>query len=106
MTQKKKEYLKQYYQDNKERLDYIYKRNRWLKQYGLTEEDYQGMLSKQNFSCAICENADEPLRVDHCHTTGKVRGLLCHRCNTGLGLFKDNVRNLETAIRYLSNVED
>lgn len=77
--------------------------------YGLTREQYEALLKKQNNVCAIClgegdlRNTGEIIRlhVDHCHDTGKVRGLLCFRCNSGIGKFKDNVASLERAINYL-----
>lgn len=77
---------------------------RW--RYGINKEDYEQKLEKQNGVCAICKeprlrNKDKFLAVDHCHTTGKFRGVLCTRCNTGIGLFRDNIVNLEAAIKYL-----
>lgn len=80
-------------------------RKRKLKRYGLTEETYEALLVSQNNLCAICCKKNETKRdwhVDHCHTTGKVRGILCHYCNLGLGNFKDNKEYLENAIAYLS----
>ena len=55
--------------------------------------------------CQICGNIDyrRMLNIDHCHKTGKVRGLLCDSCNKALGLFKDNVESLNKAIEYLKN---
>lgn len=80
-------------------------RNSWLKRYRLTTEDYQGMLDKQKGRCAICGTDDlgkfRHFCVDHCHETGKVRGLLCHTCNRALGLFKDNSEILRKAVNYL-----
>jgi len=65
------------------------------------------MLEEQEHKCAICLTSDVDLEkllaVDHCHTTGKVRGLLCSNCNLALGNFKDNITNLEQAIKYLKN---
>lgn len=55
-----------------------------MKNYGVTEEWYEQTLAKQNGTCAICKKAHKSgcrLSVDHCHTTGRVRGLLCKRCN-------------------------
>lgn len=78
--------------------------------YGITVEQYEEMLHKQDHKCAICGgegflmNKDRhqmKLVVDHCHETGRVRGLLCHNCNRALGLFKDSVENLSSAINYL-----
>lgn len=75
-------------------------------QYGITLAQYNTMLEAQNYKCAICGNEDEVegrrLAIDHCHTSGKVRGLLCGKCNRGLGLFYDNTINLAKAIEYLT----
>jgi len=64
------------------------------------------MLEEQNYRCAICNNEDEVegrrLAIDHCHTTGVVRGLLCGKCNRGIGLFYDSQELLERAINYLN----
>ena len=61
------------------------------------------MLKKQNNKCKICnvKFSKSTACVDHCHTTNKVRGLLCRLCNIGLGHFKDNTEILTNAITYL-----
>lgn len=71
--------------------------------YEMTEEMFETLYSMQEGECAICEKffPKEKLQVDHDHKTGKVRGLLCFHCNLGLGHFKDNIRALANAIRYL-----
>ena len=69
--------------------------------YDITEEDYERMYEEQGGHCKICGAKKKLLYIDHCHKTGKVRGLLCNHCNTGLGLLKDNVENLRSAIAYL-----
>lgn len=78
---------------------------KWLlaNKYGLKPEDYDQMFSDQQGVCAICggDNSGKRFCVDHCHTTGKVRGLLCDHCNKGLGCFKDNTNSLLQAISYL-----
>ena len=76
-----------------------------LKKYGLRTEQYDSMQKKQDEKCAICFMA-KPLVVDHCHKTGKVRGLLCHTCNLGLGGFYDNPKIMESAITYLGGQID
>ena len=77
------------------------------KVFGITFDDYNRMLKSQNNRCAICNSTatgnrrHKNLNVDHCHTTGKVRGLLCHGCNSGIGSMKDDVELLDKAIAYL-----
>ena len=93
----------------KENHDPVAYRNAELqRRYGITQQDYEVMIAEQNNQCAIC-NATEPggrhnrgyFVVDHCHTTGKVRKLLCNNCNTALGLVGDNVDTLHKMINYL-----
>lgn len=85
--------------------DVIADQNRFYK-YGISGEDFQGMLLAQDFSCAIC-GTKEPkgkgntLHVDHCHDTDLIRGLLCHHCNTSLGGFKDSPELLRKAASYV-----
>ena len=81
-------------------------RRQWLKRaYGMTIEEYEILLISQSGKCAICgvsqEKLKQTLSVDHDHTNGKVRGLLCHWCNTGIGYFSDSVQCLQAAISYL-----
>lgn len=75
------------------------------KTYNITLEDYKLMFTDQEGVCKICKKLEDKrmLSVDHNHQTGKVRGLLCHRCNTGIGLFMEDVFVLEESIRYLKN---
>ena len=73
--------------------------------YGITLEDYDRMLEDQGGSCAVC-GTEHPggkgrFHVDHNHSTGKVRGLLCHSCNVGLGALKDSPEVLLKAATYL-----
>ncbi len=70
--------------------------------YGLSPQDYDAMLAEQGGVCAICKTRpDKPLFVDHCHATGKVRGLLCHPCNAALGFMRDDPRLTAAATEYL-----
>lgn len=73
--------------------------------YGISCEEYDKLLEKQNGVCAICGNPEKTknkrLHVDHCHLTSKVRGLLCGKCNTGIGKFGEDTTVLEAAIRYI-----
>ena len=80
--------------------------NAYMRQYGITVEEYDVLYEEQNRGCAICfaptGSNNKRLAVDHNHETGEVRGLLCDDCNIGLGKFKDNPNLLDTAINYLS----
>ena len=78
------------------------KSSQYFATYGITLEDYNLMFEEQKGECAICfEKPTKKLYVDHCHTTGKVRGLLCQHCNFVLGQAKDNEQILLNAITYL-----
>jgi len=84
-----------------------YYRAYWLKQYGLTIDGYDKMLKDQDGKCKICGTIKpggkmKNFAVDHCHTTGKVRGLLCFSCNVSIGHFADDSDNLQKAIDYLN----
>lgn len=71
------------------------------RKYGITLDDFRAMLADQDGGCKICRRSDGPLHVDHCHTTGKVRGLLCIPCNRALGYMKDDPDLLRSAADYL-----
>lgn len=72
-------------------------------EYGITLEEYQRRFEEQGGVCAICRKPPDkkPLAVDHCHKTGRVRGLLHVRCNSGLGMYDDNPEALRAAAAYL-----
>lgn len=73
------------------------------KKYGITKDTFIQLIDSQDGKCAICSNSlDNEIHIDHCHSTGKVRGILCGKCNKGLGLFDDNVNYLTKAIKYLN----
>ena len=113
----RKEYQREYRKKNPEKtkayqktwreknLQYTRDRQRpyWLKNvYGLTEEDYQKMLELQNGACAICGTTTptgkwKVFAIDHCHISGKIRGLLCNECNRGIGLLRDSSQLLKKA---------
>lgn len=73
-----------------------------LSKYGLTVEQYEAMEDEIDGMCPIC-SVSQRLVVDHCHLTGKVRGLICNRCNRALGMFRDSPGRLERAIEYIVN---
>ena len=82
-------------------------RDYWLKhKYGISHSIFLRLLEEQNNKCAICDNTEHSSynwHVDHCHTTGKVRGILCGPCNQAIGLFKENKETLQKAISYLED---
>lgn len=126
-------YLKEYRAKNREKLREVnrkwYAKNRdsqidrnrtryyekriWLleRKYGLVPGEFERMLADQDGRCAICRT-DKPggrftmMHVDHCHTTGKVRGLLCNNCNPLLGRAKDSPAVLRAAAAYLERTLD
>jgi len=69
--------------------------------YGLSAVDFERMLADQHGKCKICDMQMSPPNVDHCHSTGKIRGLLCTSCNSALGNFKDSPGLLQKAMLYL-----
>lgn len=85
-------------------------RNNIKARYGLTLEEFEEILELQGGVCAICKQPEKDrykrrLCVDHDHETGKVRGLLCHMCNTALGKFSDDPDRLDAAAAYLRSYE-
>jgi hypothetical protein len=84
------------------------RRNHLLRNYGITLEQHATLLAKQDHKCAICfqlfigtGNQSTAANLDHCHSTGNVRGLLCGKCNKMIGLAKDDILRLQSAINYL-----
>ena len=101
-----------YYAGKKPLFQLAARKSALKRQYGITIEEYDDILLNQNGVCAICRlpesqrsnprGAIDSLRVDHNHTTGRIRGLLCSKCNFGLGHLNDDIRLLERAIEYLN----
>lgn len=124
MTPEAKEYKRKYSQQylanpgNKQRKKNYYLNNKPRKKeldikklYGLTIQEYNDLLTKQNNKCEICHKEFDPTQprsicIDHNHTTNKVRGLLCLHCNFTIGLAKENKRILQNAIEYLKAGEE
>jgi hypothetical protein len=85
------------------------KQYHYKKLYGITPQEFIELLKKQNGVCAICFKsctAKKSLGVDHNHQTGKIRGLLCHNCNIGIGNLKDDIFLLQRAIEYIKKAEE
>jgi hypothetical protein len=93
----------------KEELAYLAKIRMLKHRYGLSYEEYLNMYREQEGLCKICFASKElggtkGLVVDHCHTTGKVRGLLCHACNSAIGKLKENEDIINNALKYLKGL--
>ena len=92
-----------YHKDNKAKVTKRQLISHRRRLYGLNEEEYNNMILSQNNLCAICNKpSDKTLHIDHDHATGMVRGLLCHNCNTGIGMLQEDLIILNRAIEYLS----
>lgn len=105
--EKMREYQRKYREKNLEKVKKsarIYA----LSRYGLTLDEYQMMFDAQHGECKICLQTQEGelLSVDHCHETGRVRGLLCRQCNRALGLFYDDYDMMFRAAAYLRDHHD
>jgi hypothetical protein len=105
--------------DGERKSKYTWSREQWWeweikRHYGITKDEYNSILESQHCSCAICQihlddyagihgngKKVERFSVDHCHTTGKVRGLLCFRCNLAIGYAQDNPDIMEKAAQYI-----
>ncbi len=111
-----KERTKKWVKNNPEKAKLMRWRGHIKFAYKITAKEYDQMIEDQNGLCKICNNPEmtmnmlkdgfKKLAVDHCHTTGKVRGLLCVKCNGALGMFQDSIDNLKSAILYLSSHAD
>jgi hypothetical protein len=103
--EKLKERSRDFYQKNRTRALLETRVRKLKREYQLTLEEFAVMEKAQGGRCLICNNPPpegKNLYVDHCHTTGKVRGLLCMKCNAGLGMFRDNLELLKSAMGYLT----
>jgi len=113
--QKRLDSQKEYYKNNSEKVKNFGKQWRKLnkkhcedydlfKKHGIDSSEKLKMIENQNNCCAICEEQFKNKRhthVDHDHKTGKIRAILCHGCNTGIGLLKESTNILKSAILYL-----
>ena len=79
------------------------RRNHYKRKYGITVDEYEALLEAQGGKCKICgrEPTKKRLHLDHCHKTGTIRGLLCSKCNAGLGLLGEDVERFLLAIEYI-----
>lgn len=78
------------------------RRKKLLLSYGMTLQDFENLVTGQNGLCKICDKPSVgKFHIDHCHETGVVRGLLCQKCNMGLGNFGDDIQKMLKAIEYI-----
>lgn len=100
--------LRKWRRENPERNRAIGARSHLASQYGLTVEQRDEMVARQGGKCAICQNVlgtGKQRHIDHDHSTGRIRGILCSQCNRGLGIFKDDPTHLFSAIAYLADTQ-
>ena len=105
----KPELIRAYQQAYREKNRETLRHRERERKFGISRQEYADLFLKQNGVCAICKQPEtatrlgkvKALSVDHCHTSGKVRGLLCSDCNTGIGKMKESREALLAAIRYL-----
>lgn len=99
----RKHYLthgRKYYETHKEKFGHT--REKWLRQYGITEAQWEAAFEAQGRKCPICLTTDpERWHTDHCHTTDKFRGVLCPQCNVSLGNLKEDPAIFRRAVEYL-----
>lgn len=96
----KRKYSKIWKERNPEKVKFAAKKASLKALYGLSYEDYEHLLRIQEGKCALCKKV-KILHVDHCHKTGKVRGLLCGGCNSGIGFLQEDKEILKRALEYL-----
>lgn len=91
------------YRRNREAFMEKNRRGEYSRKYGISIPQYNEMFAKQNFACALCKKPPKTnrLAVDHCHDTGRVRGLLCPSCNRAVGVLGDNEASLLLVLDYV-----
>jgi hypothetical protein len=104
------QYTRKWRQNNPKKYKEANKKASLKYLFGMTLTEYNAMITAQNNACAICNTSFSIFKkqpsVDHCHKSGKVRALLCTKCNPGLGLFNDNTTLLRAAISYLERFSE
>jgi hypothetical protein len=93
-----------YYQANKQEISVRRQGGHLQRRYGISREEYAALLARQGGVCAICgKPAQKTLCVDHCRSTGKIRGLLCRKCNFGLGCYAEDQAAMIATLAYLGH---
>lgn len=105
-----KEYYREYYKKNQEEILDRQREHDWECKYGVNKAQYDEMLTNQGGKCAICGKTPEQngkhLAIDHNHTTGNLRGLLCSNCNLAISNLQDSIQNCIAASEYLTRWEE
>jgi hypothetical protein len=104
MKNNQKEYHKKYHIANRDKINARTRKHHFVYRYGITQEEAMELVKKAGNKCQICGVEfleSNPPHIDHNHKTGTIRGVLCRCCNSGLGLFNENINLLKIAIRYL-----
>ena len=100
-------YAKEWRKNNPKRTLAISRKSRYIQHYGITPKEAEQLLIKQDGKCAVCniqilfDGTQGGAHLDHDHESNLIRGILCQKCNLGLGHFKDNITTLFNAINYL-----
>lgn len=107
-NEKRKGYRAAWYLDNKERVQEMSRARNLERKYGITHEEWETLFGEQGEVCAICgaeESGGFGWATDHCHSTERLRGILCNRCNLAIGLMGDNPLVMLAAAAYLGGTE-
>lgn len=108
-NRKRREYEAHRRNSNPDKMRSYFRNGNLKKLYGITTEQFNVMAEDQNYTCKVCgtapgnTNRRDRLHVDHCHTTGKIRGLLCANCNNAMGYAGDDPMRLRALADYLEN---
>tara|TARA_B110000977_G_scaffold15929_1_gene19447 strand:+ start:156 stop:485 length:330 start_codon:yes stop_codon:yes gene_type:complete len=100
----KKQYKKEYDLKNKDKIKQSWRKYSLRVRYNITTEQYDTILKQQNNCCDVCGEHESKFKnslcVDHNHSTGKIRGLLCNNCNSAFGKLKENTNIMYNLINY------
>lgn len=109
----KKQYLQKWVSENKEKKAKANSSWYYKSKHNISYNEFRERASAQNNKCALCsvdlsfdKIQDNKAVMDHCHTSGHKRGVLCYSCNLGLGKFKDNIKTLQNAVNYLKEYQN
>lgn len=101
-----REVVAAWHEENRASHNEMMRAGQLKRKFGLTVAEYEALAKSQGNACAVCREpcpTGRRLAVDHCHTTNRIRGLLCQGCNTGIGKFRDSPERLIAAARYLQS---